>query len=129
MNAASAAYSAITDAGTRAEVAAAKAKLDAAQSALDYPTITFSTAAKSARKKLNKTWKNGSRTKRVVLGKGKKLKLNAKSSTGAKITYKSGSTQKATVSAKGIIKGKKKGNVTITLTCRKTTVKVLIKVK
>ena len=129
VNAASAVYNAITDAGTRAEVAAAKAKLDAAQSALDYPTITFSTAAKSARKKLNKTWKNGSRTKRVVLGKGKKLKLNAKSSTGAKITYKSGSTQKATVSAKGIIKGKKKGNVTITLTCRKTTVKVLIKVK
>ena len=85
--------------------------------------ITFGN--KKVKKSLNK---NRTKTKRITLKKGKKLKLNAKTSDRSKITYKSNKKKVATVSSKGVIKGKKKGKATITVTAGNTKVKILIKV-
>ena len=115
-----------------AGVVASKAKLDEAKKALEYPTITFKTKYKSkkVKKNINKTWSNGQSTKRSTVKKSKKkLALKGTSSTGAKITYKTSSKKKATVSSSGVVKFKKKGKVTITATCNNTVVKVLLKIK
>lgn len=72
----------------------------------------------------------------VKMKKGKKLKLKAKRSKGnGKLIYKVSDPRKATVSAKGVVKAKKKGTVKITIyalptaTCKsaKKTVKITIK--
>ncbi|MDO4805879.1 MAG: lectin-like protein [Coriobacteriales bacterium] len=51
---------------------------------------------------------------------GKTVKLGAKASGGGKLTYKSSSSKVATVSAKGVVKGKKVGTVKVTVTAAAT---------
>jgi hypothetical protein len=89
---------------------------------LDNPKITFGNKTVS----LNAA---GTKTKRITIKKGKKLRLKAKSSTGAKITYKTSKEKVATVNAKGVIKAKKKGKCKIVVSCNNTKVNVLIMVK
>lgn len=48
--------------------------------------------------------------------KGKSMKLGAKASGKGKLTYKSGNKKVATVSSKGVVKGKKAGKAKITIT-------------
>lgn len=69
---------------------------------------------------------------RVTLKKGKTFKIKAKlSPTGStqKLTYKTSKKAIATVSAKGIIKGKKKGNCIITVTSGSKSKKILLTVE
>ena len=48
---------------------------------------------------------------------GKTTKITAKVTSSGKITYKSSNSKIATVSSKGVVKGKKKGIAKITVTC------------
>lgn len=48
---------------------------------------------------------------------GKTTKIAAKATPSGKITYKSSNSKIATVSSKGVVKGKKKGTAKITVTC------------
>lgn len=48
---------------------------------------------------------------------GKTTKITAKVTPSGKITYKSSNSKIATVSSKGVVKGKKKGTAKITVTC------------
>jgi len=66
---------------------------------------------------------------------GSTVSLNAIATGGGKLSYKSSDTSYATVSSKGVVKGKKAGKVTITVTaaatslCNKATKKVTVTVK
>lgn len=69
---------------------------------------------------------------RVTLKKGKTFKIKAKlspSTSTQKLTYKTSKKKIATVSAKGVIKGKKKGNCIITVTSGSKSKKILLTVK
>lgn len=75
-------------------------------------------------------------SKTVYLAQGKTLKLKTtvtvtpNKSANRKVTYKSSNKNIATVTAKGVIKGKKAGNATITLTSKKDNKKkATVKVK
>ncbi len=90
--------------------------------------VTSEAAAKTKKIVMNK--------KKVTLEVGKSFKLKVKKVTPAKaskkVTYKSSSKKIATVSKKGVIKAKKKGNATITVTSKankkaKAKVKVTVK--
>lgn len=61
--------------------------------------------------------------------KGKTVTIKAKAAPTAKITYKSNKTKVATVSSKGVVKGKKKGTAKITVSSNgvKKTFKVTVK--
>lgn len=65
---------------------------------------------------------------------GKTVKLGAKASGGGKLTYKSSSAKVATVSAKGVVSGKKAGTAKVTITAvatknwKKATKTVTVKV-
>ena len=76
--------------------------------------VTSEAAAKTKKIVMNK--------KKVTLEVGKSFKLKVKKVTPAKaskkVTYKSSSKKIATVSKKGVIKAKKKGNATITVTSK-----------
>lgn len=48
---------------------------------------------------------------------GKTTKITAKVTPSGKITYKSSNSKIATISSKGVVKGKKKGTAKITVTC------------
>ncbi len=48
---------------------------------------------------------------------GKTTKISAKATPAGKLTYKSSNSKIATVSSKGVVKGKKKGTAKITVTC------------
>lgn len=52
--------------------------------------------------------------------KGEKLDLHAESTSGGKLTFTSSNKKIATVSRKGIVKGRKTGKVTITVKCAET---------
>ena len=60
---------------------------------------------------------------------GKTTKISAKATPSGKITYKSSNTKIATVSSKGIVKGKKKGTAKITVTCNGVKKVFTVKVK
>ena len=63
---------------------------------------------------------------------GKTTKISAKATKGARLSYKTSNKKIATVSSKGVIKGKKAGTVKITITAKKSkykTVKKTITVK
>ena len=60
---------------------------------------------------------------------GKTTKISAKATPSGKVTYKSSNTKIATVSSKGVVKGKKKGTAKITVTCNGVTKTVKVTVK
>ena len=60
---------------------------------------------------------------------GKTTKISAKATPAGKITYKSSNTKIATVSSKGVVKGKKKGTAKITVTCNGVKKVFTVKVK
>ncbi|WP_287638913.1 Ig-like domain-containing protein, partial [Blautia sp.] len=60
---------------------------------------------------------------------GKTTKISAKATPSGKITYKSSNTKIATVSSKGVVKGKKKGTAKITVTCNGVKKVFTVKVK
>lgn len=63
--------------------------------------------------------------------KGKKvtIKVTVSNADGKKVTYKSSNKKIATVSSKGVVKGKKKGTATITIKCNGVSKKVKVTVK
>lgn len=67
--------------------------------------------------------------KSVKLKVGKKYKLKASATASQKITFQSGNKKVASVSKKGVIKGKKKGKTVITVTCGGITKTVKVTVK
>lgn len=67
--------------------------------------------------------------KTLTVKKGKKIKVKASTSPTAKITYKSKNKKIAEVTAKGVIKGKKKGRTTITVKANGLTKKIKVRVK
>ena len=70
--------------------------------------------------------------KAVSVKKGKKVTLKPKITpaySDDKITYKSSNKKIATVTAKGVVKGIKKGKTTITIKSGKKSVKVKVTVK
>ncbi len=89
-------------------------------------TVTVEPAKKASTIKLSKKMKL-SDTK-TSLKKGAKLTIKKAAGTG-KVTYRSSNSKIATVSAKGVIKAKKKGTVTIFVENGKKTVKLKITVK
>ena len=60
---------------------------------------------------------------------GKTTKIAAKATPSGKITYKSSNSKIATVSSKGVVKGKKKGTAKITVTCNGVKKVFTVKVK
>ena len=50
---------------------------------------------------------------------GKTVKINAKATKGAKLSYKTSNKKIATVSRRGVVTGKKAGKVKITITAKK----------
>ena len=60
---------------------------------------------------------------------GKTTKISAKATPSGKVTYKSSNTKIATVSSKGVVKGKKKGTAKITVTCNGVKKVFTVKVK
>lgn len=78
-------------------------------SSLPAVTTTVEAAAKNVTLKVS--------GKKVKVGK--KVKLNAKATKGAKLSYKSSNKKIATVSRRGVITGKKAGKVKITITAKK----------
>ena len=60
---------------------------------------------------------------------GKTTKIAAKATPSGKITYKSSNSKIATVSSKGVVKGKKKGTAKITVTCNEVKKVFTVKVK
>lgn len=78
-------------------------------SGLPAVTTTVEAAAKNVTLKVS--------GKKVKVGK--KVKLNAKATKGAKLSYKSSNKKIATVSRRGVITGKKAGKVKITITAKK----------
>ena len=111
-------------AGKKYDVQMTKDAMDEALMILDHPNISIQSG------QVRKALKNGgTSTKRIGLKKGKSLKIKARSSTGAGIIYKSSRPKVAKVTKNGAVKALKKGKVTITVTSKKSTMKVLIKVK
>ena len=78
-------------------------------SGLPAVTTTVEAAAKNVTLKVS--------GKKVKVGK--KVKLNAKATKGAKLSYKSSNMKIATVSRRGVVTGKKAGKVKITITAKK----------
>ena len=78
-------------------------------SGLPAVTTTVEAAAKNVTLKVS--------SKKVKVGK--KVKLNAKATKGAKLSYKSSNKKIATVSRRGVVTGKKAGKVKITITAKK----------
>ena len=60
---------------------------------------------------------------------GKTTKISAKATPSGKVTYKSSNSKIATVSSKGVVKGKKKGTAKITVTCNGVKKVFTVKVK
>lgn len=60
---------------------------------------------------------------------GKTIRITAKATPSGTITYKSANTKIATVTSKGVVKGKKKGSTKITVTCNGVKKVFTIKVK
>jgi hypothetical protein len=110
------------DAATKSSMTQATNALAAARKAAAAVKITFGNA--KVKKALNK---KGTKTSRIKVKKGKKLKLKAKSSNGAKITYKAGN-KKVKVSKKGVITAVKAGKSYVLVTCGGKKVKVLLKI-
>ena len=65
----------------------------------------------------------------ATIKKGKIVKIKATTTPSGKVTYKSSNKKVATVTAKGIVKGKKKGTVTIIVTSNGVSKKFKVKVK
>lgn len=60
---------------------------------------------------------------------GKTTNISAKATPSGKVTYKSSNSKIATVSSKGVVKGKKKGTAKITVTCNGVKKVFTVKVK
>lgn len=81
-------------------------------------------AAKKGNKKVKSVAVTNITGKKLVLGKGKKLKLNVKvtlaagSKAGKKVTYKSSKPAVVSVTKKGVIKGRKIGSAKITVSSK-----------
>lgn len=67
--------------------------------------------------------------KTITLKKGKKVKIKAKALPAGKMTWKSSNQKVATVTSKGVVKGRKEGKSRITVSCNGVQKKVWIKVK
>lgn len=90
----------------------------------EIPMLT--TTVEAAAKKVSLKASN----KKVYAGKS--VKINAKATKGAKLSYKTSNKKIATVNSKGVITGKSTGTVKITITAKKSkykTVKKTITVK
>ena len=90
----------------------------------EIPMIT--TTVEAAAKKVSLKASN----KKVYAGKA--VKINAKATKGAKLSYKTSNKKIATVNSRGVVTGKKAGTVKITITAKKSkykTVKKTITVK
>jgi hypothetical protein len=116
------AKTAYMDAAARANMTTATNALADAKKAAAVVKVTFGNS--KVQKALNAA---GTKTSRISIKKGKKLKLKAKSSNGATITYKAGN-KKVTVNAKGVITAKKAGKSKVIVTCGQTKVTVLLKI-
>ena len=93
-------------------------------SGIEAPALT--TTVEAAAKKVSLKASN----KRVYAGKT--VKVNAKATSGAKLSYKTSNKKIATVNSKGVITGKSAGTAKITITAKKSkykTVKKTITVK
>lgn len=81
-------------------------------------------AAKKGNKKVKSVAVTNITGKKLVLGKGRKLKLNVKvtlaagSKAGKKVTYKSSKPAVVSVTKKGVIKGRKIGSAKITVSSK-----------
>ena len=69
-----------------------------------------------------------SKTK-YTLKKGKKITVKASATPSAKVSYKTSSKKIATVTSKGVVKGKKKGTAKITVSANGVSKTVTVKVK
>ena len=90
----------------------------------EIPVIT--TTVEAAAKKVSLKASN----KKVCVGKA--VKINAKATKGAKLSYKTSNKKIATVNSKGVVTGKRVGTAKITITAKKSkykTVKKTITVK
>lgn len=67
--------------------------------------------------------------KSLTVKRGKKKKLNVKTTAKGKITYKSSNKKVAAVTKKGVVTGKKKGSCKITIRCGSLKAVVKVKVK
>lgn len=85
----------------------------------EIPMIT--TTVEAAAKKVSLKASN----KKVYAGKT--VKVNAKATKGAKLSYKTSNKKIAMVSSKGVITGKKAGTVKITITAKKSKYKTIKK--
>ena len=65
----------------------------------------------------------------ATIKKGKTVAIKVKATPAGKATYKSSNKKVATVSSKGVVKGKKKGTATITVTCNGLKAKFKVTVK
>ena len=110
-----------SDQRKRADVKAAKTKLDAAKKILDYPAISFGNTKVQDKLK-------GKTTGTITLKEGNTLKLKVVSGTGAEISYSSNRKSVASVSGSGVVTAKKKGSVIITVQSQKSKVTVKIRV-
>lgn len=66
---------------------------------------------------------------KATIKKGKKVRINATVTPASKITYKSNKKRVATVTAKGVVKGKKKGTAKITVTANSVKKTFTVRVK
>ena len=113
-------------AALRAELSQAKAAAQAAQKEVEE----LKTAQKSSGSEPTETKATLTVAKKTLtVKKGKKIKVKASTSPTAKITYKSKNKKIAEVTAKGVIKGKKKGKTTITVKANGLTKKIKVRVK
>lgn len=94
--------------------------------------VTITATANGVSAKSTITVKNPtikvSKTKYTVK-KGKKITVKASATPSAKVSYKTSSKKIATVTSKGVVKGKKKGTAKITVSANGVSKKVTVKVK
>lgn len=95
-------------------------------------------AANAAQKALEELRKAQQSTKKVTIStdkkkytvkKGKKVTIKAKASDGSRLTFRSSNKKVAAVTAKGVVKGVRKGKAVITVKCKKAVKKVKVTVK
>ena len=98
---------------TPVKVGTAKVTVTAAETA-NYRSATKTVTVKVTQGAQKVTASN------ITVGVKKTAKLGAKSSGDGKLTYKSSNTAVATVSAKGVVTGRKPGTAKVTITAAKT---------
>lgn len=111
----------------KAAAEAAKKVAEEAKKAAEEAQKAYNEAAQNAQKQTTITTAKAKYTVKV----GKKVSIRAKATNknGSKITYRSGNKKIATVSSKGVIRGRKKGSTKITIKCNGVKKTVRVKVK